>query len=126
MTELYLIRHGQTVWNTNKRFQGHTDIQSDETGTHQAKRLQHRLKDVPFEGIYASDLARARQTAAILAEARPVHVEERTCLREIHFGHWEGKGVHDVLHDDPLGRAWREDPEGASIPGGESFAAVQR
>ena len=60
---LYLVRHGQTDWNVQKRAQGHTDRPLDETGLQQAKLVGNAFLDLPVQRILTSDLIRAKQTA---------------------------------------------------------------
>ena len=89
VTTLLLVRHGETDWNRDGRWQGHSDTHLNELGREQAARLADQLDAVDV--VYSSDLARARETADILAHrlGLEVHVDER--LRERSFGAWEGK-----------------------------------
>ena len=68
MTTLLLVRHGETDWNADGRLQGHTDRPLSEFGRRQARQLAGDLEDEEFEALYASDLARARETAEIVGE----------------------------------------------------------
>ena len=85
-TRILAIRHGQTAWNAAARIQGHTDIELDDTGQWQARRVAQALGDEDLQAIYSSDLARARDTAAPLAALHglPVGIDEG--LRERGFG----------------------------------------
>ena len=74
MTEIYLIRHGQTIWNTKNRFQGQTDIELDSERVLQAKRLRDRLSGIHFAAIYSNDLVTANKTARIVADERNIPV----------------------------------------------------
>ncbi len=86
--ELWLVRHGETVWNASGRVQGHADTPLSERGREQAGRLAARLKGMRFDGVFSSDLSRALETAHIVAttlEGKPeVRLDPR--LREIHVG----------------------------------------
>jgi broad specificity phosphatase PhoE len=89
VSALLLVRHGETDWNREGRWQGHSDTHLNDVGREQAARLAAELDGVDV--VYSSDLARARETADILAARLelPVHVDRR--LRERSFGTWEGK-----------------------------------
>lgn len=89
VSTLLLVRHGETDWNRDGRWQGHSDTHLNDVGREQAARLASELDGVDV--VYSSDLARARETAEILAARLelPVHVDPR--LRERSFGTWEGK-----------------------------------
>lgn len=127
MTRLILIRHGQTDWNLDGRYQGQADPPLNEAGLAQAQALAMtlRVRGQSVTALYSSDLRRACQTAEIIAASlgRPVRLEAR--LREIHQGEWEG-----LRHDEVLARypgdwaARRCDPLHSHPPGGESVAEV--
>jgi probable phosphoglycerate mutase len=87
---LYIVRHGQTVWNAQSRAQGHTDIPLDDCGVEQAALLARSFSPGSVDAIYASDLQRCFATAEVLAMhvGTPVIVDKR--LRERTFGDWEG------------------------------------
>jgi probable phosphoglycerate mutase len=90
VTEILLIRHGETVWNQQGRMQGQHDSPLTPTGMHQARQLARRLKDVRFAALYSSDLGRAHQTARCIADASGHEVIADRGLRERHFGIFEG------------------------------------
>ena len=90
MTELLLVRHGETDWNAEGRLQGHTDRPLSEYGRGQARRLADDLETEELEAIYASDLARARETAEIVGERLGLPVALDPDLREKDWGNWEG------------------------------------
>ena len=87
---LYLLRHGATDWNLNKRVQGWKDTALNDCGVKQAHIAAEKLKNIPLETIYASDLKRSKKTADIISAALdlPVHYTKR--LREMNFGKAEG------------------------------------
>jgi broad specificity phosphatase PhoE len=90
VTELLLVRHGETDWNAEGRLQGHTDRPLNAWGREQAKRLADRLEGEPIDAVYASDLSRARETAEILGERLGLTVVIDPDLREKDWGNWEG------------------------------------
>ena len=90
MTELLLVRHGETDWNAEGRLQGHTDRPLNEYGRRQARGLADELADEELDAIYSSDLARARETAEIVGERLGLPVVLDPDLREKSWGSWEG------------------------------------
>lgn len=94
--EFFFLRHGQTDWNLQGRFQGHADVPLNETGLSQAHSAAGRLSDQGIELVICSPLIRALKTAAIVAERirRPLRVDSR--LMERTFGSFEGLVINDV------------------------------
>ena len=90
MTQLLLVRHGETDWNAAGRLQGHTDRPLSDYGREQARRLAAEIEGEDFDAIYSSDLARARETAEIVAERLRLPVVLDPDLREKDWGNWEG------------------------------------
>lgn len=92
----YFLRHGQTDWNREGRFQGHTDVPLNATGIAQAQAAAARLASAPIDRIVTSPLIRALKTAAIVAETidRPIHVDRG--LMERNFGSFDGQVIRDV------------------------------
>ena len=90
MTEILFVRHGETDWNVERRVQGHSDLPLNATGEAQARKLAEQLRGERIDAVYASDLARARDTAAAVAETHGLEVELIPGLREKNFGTWEG------------------------------------
>ncbi len=103
MSIFFLIRHGETDWNMQGRWQGHTDIALNAIGQAQAQRLAERLRDedVRFDTIYSSDLKRAWETASILGAALDLVPWPLPALREIDVGGWSGLTHAEVLARDP-------------------------
>ena len=90
MGQLYIVRHGETHWNRQGRIQGHTDVPLSDRGQAQARLTADRLRPVPLDAAYASDLSRAAHTAAIILEGRQVPLHTTPQLREYHKGAFEG------------------------------------
>ena len=89
-TRICIIRHGETAWNVEKRIQGHTDIPLNETGRAQALAMAFNAAHQRFDAIYSSDLARALETAQVLAQREDHEVKPLPQLRERHFGIFQG------------------------------------
>lgn len=126
MIRVILARHGVTEWNQASRYQGHQDVPLSDLGRQQAARLGERLRSEAISAAYASDLARARETAVIALEGRAVSLVATPALREIHFGAWEGLGHREIADRYPEAwGAWIQDPGVIRPPGGgESLSDV--
>ncbi|HYP46378.1 MAG TPA: histidine phosphatase family protein [Propionibacteriaceae bacterium] len=119
---LVIWRHGRTTWNRTGRFQGQADIPLDELGEVQAKTAAPVLAAMSPGRIVASDLTRAKQTAAHLAEQAGLPVSLDPRLREIHVGSWEGLTADEVAEIDPdsarrylAGEDVRRSPTGETV-----------
>jgi broad specificity phosphatase PhoE len=125
---LYLVRHGETAWNAERRFQGSLDVALNERGREQARSLATWLAAQPaqFSAIYSSDLARAAETAAIIGEQLHLAPHTTPDLREIDTGAWSGLNGEEIERAFPgeLQR-WREDAGTFRMPGGESVHEVR-
>jgi len=124
-TELLLVRHGVTAWNRERRFQGQIDIPLDEEGLAQAACTGRRFAGWPLGAVYASDLARARQTAAPIAAASGHALRIDVRLRERDYGGFEGRTHEEIERDDAQAwRRWRAREPDFELPGGgESLRA---
>jgi broad specificity phosphatase PhoE len=124
--QLYLIRHGQTEWNCEKRCQGFTDSELNAAGRRQAEALANRFSGMKVEAIFASTLKRASETARIIARYHAGAVQTSDAFRELNQGEFEGLTLSELfsLHGDFLER-WVRDPADLVLPGGESLRAVQ-
>jgi probable phosphoglycerate mutase len=120
MTELIVIRHGETDWNRQHRFQGQIDVPLNAAGRAQAARLAQRLAAERFDAVVASDLQRARATAQAAAGARPIETD--ALWREQAFGVAEGLDAPTIAQQHPdLWAQWlRHDADYALPGGGES------
>ena len=111
MTTILLARHGETDWNAEGRVQGHTDRPLNEAGIEQAQELAEELADERIDAVYASDLARALDTARAVAEPRGLSVTPLIGLRERNFGTWEGLLDEEILERFPEAQTgpWGDD-----------------
>lgn len=87
---VYLVRHGETEWNTQDILQGHLDSALTERGLAQARELVERFRDVEFAAIFSSDVTRAQRTAEIVALERKMAVGTSRLLRERNWGRYDG------------------------------------
>lgn len=121
MVELLFIRHGETDWNRQQRFQGQIDVPLNATGEQQAARLAQRLAAEKHDQLFSSDLVRARQTAAPLAAAWQMPAVAVAGLREQSFGVLEGLDAPTIQARHPdLWRLWLQQDADFAPPGGES------
>ncbi len=126
MLRLLLIRHGQTLWNAELRYQGQTDVPLNELGRRQAEALGRRLAGETLHAVYASDLQRAVDTAAPLAAIHRLDIITEPRLRELNFGEWEGCTFEEIRQRAPAAyQAWLRTPEQFSAPGGETGAQLR-
>ena len=121
MTDVILIRHGETDWNVQGRFQGQIDVPLNALGQRQAARMAERLAQERVDVFYCSDLLRTRQTAEPAALKLKLAAAPDAGLREQHFGILEGLSFDEVQAQHPqyLAEWLRHDPDYA-LPEGES------
>ncbi len=120
MTDLVLVRHGETVWHTEGRYAGSSDIELSARGREQAERLGRWARRAGLAALWASPLRRTQATAAPVAAATGLspRIDER--LREVDFGRAEGRTLAEMqaAFPDEL-HAFFKDPVGSHLPGGE-------
>ena len=108
-TTLVLVRHGETDWNADNRFQGHADPPLNDTGRAQARALGSELARESFAGLYTSPLRRAAETASIVALALGLEPIPDEALKEVDVGSWSGLTRAEVEQRRPAGFArWLE------------------
>lgn len=125
-TTLYLVRHGQTEWNVQHRFQGHQDSPLTEQGVRQAEWLAESMKHVHLDAIFASTSRRASHTAEIIRAEREIPIFETDDFRELNLGIWEGQTQDQAKCDSPeqFDNFWN-DPEAFMVDGSEMFEQVR-
>ncbi len=113
VTEILLIRHGETAWNAVRKLQGHLNIPLNEEGLRQAKALAAHLQNEKLDAIISSDLQRAMQTAQAIADLQNTSLQINPQLRERCFGDFEGKLYSELPELYPEAYAqWRSrDPD---------------
>jgi probable phosphoglycerate mutase len=117
MTEILLIRHGETAWNAIKKLQGHLDIPLNAEGTRQAKALAAALQHEKLDAIFSSDLQRALQTAGEIARLQGVSTRIDVNLRERCFGGFEGMLYSELPLRYPEAYAiWRSHEPDSNFP----------
>ncbi len=125
----WVFRHGETDWNAEGRFQGHTDIPLNQKGRMQAHDLAERLRSVGLEAVLSSDLSRASETGSIVAEALGIRLFMDANLREAFLGNAQGLTFEEIGNrfGQEMTHRWRSDhPTDADVsyPGGETGAQV--
>ncbi len=126
--EIIFIRHGETAWNPDNRFQGSSDTGLSETGKEQVRRLGERFKNRKVDRIISSPKRRAQDTAAAIAAGHGLTVETDDRLREIDYGYWEGKNLPELLAEGDSGaEGYKKDRDFYGFPGeGSLFNARYR
>lgn len=126
MTEIILVRHGETKWNAEEIFRGIIDIELNETGIKQAEFLAEYLSDVKIKAIYSSPLKRALSTAEMIASHHQLRVEIAPGLIDLDYGEWQGL-PHQEVKDKykELYSEWISRPDKVRMPAGESLDDVR-
>ena len=118
---LYIIRHGRTDWNDQKRLQGQTDIPLNDAGREMAREAAARYADIPFDICFCSPLSRAKETAEILLAGRDVPIQYDDRLKEMAFGEYEGVAESFRTPDCPVNFFfYHPDEYTEAVPGGEN------
>ncbi len=125
--QIFLLRHGATDWNLQRRCQGTTDKELNAVGHQQAKAAAAYLSDETIHAVYSSHLKRAIQTANVISQPRnlPVRIDES--LRELDHGELEGLTFSEIQsHYPDFLQKWRKEPAELLIPGGERLIDVEK
>jgi len=127
MTEITLIRHGETEWNVGEVFRGRIDIELNETGIKQAELLAEYLSKAKVDAIYSSSLKRALKTAEIIARYHKLDVDIAPGLIDFNYGKWQGLSHQEVKDKyKELYREWINRPDRVKMPAGESLESVRK
>ena len=121
-----LVRHGETQWNRESRFQGIRDIPLNDTGREQAQKAADFLKDVALDFAVSSPMLRPKETAEIILQNHPnIELDLQSQLQEICHGLWEGKLETEIEQEFPgLLQQWKDAPETVQMPEGENLQQV--
>ena len=126
-TRLVLIRHGQSRWNVEGRFQGQLDVQLSELGERQAEAVGRRLAGESIGALYASPLQRALRTAAAIDRYHGLGIRVEPALTEIDHGRWQGQTEAELAATDGERlRLWQLMPGRVQMPDGERLYDVRR
>ena len=123
---LLLLRHGETAWNRERRYQGWTDTPLSPEGLVQAEAAARELKEHTFAAVYSSPLRRALDTAVAIAAPHGLEVATDAAFKELGHGEWEGLTLDEArARDGALHDGWAKTPHLVSPPGGESLAKAR-
>ncbi|MEM8546084.1 MAG: histidine phosphatase family protein [Cyanobacteria bacterium P01_H01_bin.119] len=123
---LLLVRHGETDWNRDKRFQGQMDIPLNDKGRSQGQKAAEFLKTIPIDAAVSSSMVRPKETAELILQHHPdIELTLDDGLREISHGAWEGLFEADIEAGYPgLLKQWQNSPETVQMPQGENLQDV--
>ncbi|MGI5858739.1 MAG: alpha-ribazole phosphatase [Tepidanaerobacteraceae bacterium] len=125
MARFFLVRHGETIWNRERKYQGQSDVPLTDEGRIQARSLSERLKDEKIDVIYASDLGRTIETAEIISEHHGLEVVPASLMRELSFGIWEGMTYDEIIQKWAKEyNKWQDDPYNEKPPEGETLSEL--
>jgi broad specificity phosphatase PhoE len=126
MTEIVIVRHGETESNKRGIFRGRLDVPLNERGILQAEWVAEALRHEPVASVFSGPLSRAEDTARIIAAKHGLSPIVDGAFDNIDLGEWQGREKAAVKRDDPeRWRVWVNDPDSLIIPGGESLGAIR-
>lgn len=124
--KLYLVRHGESECNVQRRLYGRTDCSLTEKGCRQAREVGEKLRDEKIDLCISSPLIRAAETARLVLAGRNVRIELDDDLMEQHMGELENQPLEDMLREQPeIVNAMFSDWTTVVPPGGESFESLR-
>ena len=126
-TKIYLVRHGETIWNTEKRWQGSQNSELTDLGKQQAAQARDLLKEQHFDFAYVSPLNRAVQTIDIILEGTGMNIVTIPAVQEINMGKWEGRTQAEIAISEPeqANNFWHR-PDLFYVDGAETFRQLQQ
>jgi phosphoserine phosphatase len=126
MTNIFLVRHGQTEWNQQNRLQGHKNSPLTQMGRQQATKTREALLDQTIDKAYVSPLQRAQDTLGIILEGRDIETTVTKNLKEINLGPWEGKTREETKESHPLeyDKFWNQQDQ-FILDGAETYQQLQ-
>ena len=127
VTKIFLVRHGETIWNTEERWQGSQNSNLTLQGISQARTTRDLLLQQPLYRAYVSPLQRAVDTIDIILENRDLSYQLMPEIREMNLGVWEGRTRREIQHCEPLqsNNFWF-DAEKFQVAGAETFQQLQQ
>lgn len=126
MTRIILVRHGETTWNAEGRYQGQIDTPLSERGWEQGRKVAAALSTIKLDAVYATPLSRSFETAKLCATHHELPVVIREKLTEINHGEWEGLLADEVKIKWPNElENWRTTVIDVQMPGGENIVEVR-
>jgi broad specificity phosphatase PhoE len=127
MTEIVLVRHGETEWNVSEVFRSRIDVELNETGLKQAGLLAEYLSSWKIDAVYSSPLKRALKTAKVIAHYHQLDVQVAPGLMDFDYGEWQGLSHQEVRDKHrELYAAWIEHPQLVKMVDGESLDEVRK
>jgi alpha-ribazole phosphatase len=125
MTDIILVRHGETEFNATETFRGRADVPLNENGIRQAELLGEYLSNDKIDAVYSSPLKRAVRTAQAIAGHHRLEVNVTASLNDIDCGEWQGLSLKEVREKyEETYQDWLDTPEQVRLPGGESLQEV--
>ena len=128
MTRIILVRHGETTWNVEGRYQGQEDTPLSERGLEQGRLLSEGLRNIPIDRAISSPLQRSFRTCQFCADLHGLTVSSDERLLEINHGSWEGRLAAEIAAEYPQDfERWHSEPHLVQMPdGGENLEDVRR
>ncbi len=125
--DVYLVRHGQTDLNRDKRFRGLTDVPLNDQGRREASGAAALLADSGVSVIHSSPVPRALETSSIIAGSIGARVEEDEGFTDVDYGRWQGLTVPEVTgkFGQDMVESWQRDPGGFVFPDGDAMSSVR-